>query len=246
MKYALYAFMLLLCSCSLFGPEQPQDENLLTFEQACSLYQLKQKDRLAEKVQALFDAARGDILYFCDADPMTQTCVSKAVRLNAKVSATDTLIEMSKAKVLAVDKKASNGAFFFDYYFNVNHTYPTCRAAKATVDFVDCSNAIWMTQPFQCDFSHTEKTDVSMIYRITYINFPQRKIGAFYEINVSGASQGRRTGYTLIQFPKDPVVRSQQEDDPDEIQFTVNADGQLVSYTMPIPDPTFPTSYENQ
>ncbi|MBP5160984.1 MAG: hypothetical protein ILP11_02935 [Alphaproteobacteria bacterium] len=234
MKYALYAFMLLLCSCSLFEPEQPKDPNLLTFDQACSLYQLRQKDRLATRVQDLFDAARGDNLLFCDADPSTQKCVAPAMRMNAKVGATDTLIEMPKAKLLAVDKKVAGDSLFFDYYFNVNHTYPVCRAAKSSINFADCENAIWYTQPFQCDFANTGKTNVTITYRIVYINFIQKKIGAYYDINVSGISQGSRTGYTLIQFPKDPIKRDFDADDLDEIQFTVDDNGQLVSYTMPI------------
>ena len=232
MKYALYALMLCLCGCALFESDKP--EAPMTLSEACSVYKQQQIDRVAGRVQSLFDAARGSYLFFCDADPITQACVSKAIRFNAQVGATQALIELQKAKLIETDGKSSNNTFFLDHYFNVSHTYPVCRAAKASVDFMDCTNAVWVTQPFQCDFANTGKTDVNIVYDIAYINFPKKQIGAFYDVSVSGASQGGRSGYALIRFPNDPAVRP-QEDDLDEIQFTINHEGQLISYTTPVP-----------
>ena len=234
MKYALYAFMLLLCGCSMFETKQPEDDTVLTPYQACSLFRYKQKNRLASKVQGLFDAARGNVISFCDADPATQTCVAKAIRLNAKVGATPALIELAKAKVLAVGSPADDTPLYLEHYFNVSHTYPTCRAAKATLDFVDCENALWVTQPFKCNFSYTQETTITATYRIVYIDFKQKLIGAFYEVDLSDGSSGGRSGYALIRFPKDPVARP-VNDDLDDVQFTLDENGRIVSYEAPVP-----------
>ena len=232
MKHALYAFMLLLCGCSLFWPDPAQEEDRIAIAaesaRICSMYRDSQKDRADKKVRALFESAVGKNVYFCDANPATQTCVTNAIRMNAKVGATDTLIELSKAKLLTVNP--NNNFMFFDYYFNVNHTYPACRAASTSLNFLDCDNAVWVTMPFQCDFSFTEKTSISMVYRITYVNFVQKEIGVVYKIRAMGASQGSRSGYALIRFPSSPKAPAEESEDTKYMKFIVDANGNMVSY----------------
>ena len=232
MKYALYAFMVLLCGCSLFGPDPAQEEAQAAAAaesaRACSLFRDARKDKIAQKVQTLLESSIGKTVYFCDANPHTQTCVANAIRMNAKVSATDTLIELPKAKLLTVNP--DNNFMFFDYYFNVNHTFPTCNAASTSVNFLDCDNAVWTTTPFQCNFSFNEKTTVSMINRIVYINFVQKEIGVFYDIKMMGASQGNRYGYALIRFPDAADIPVEKDEKPEYMQFIVDSSGNMVSY----------------
>ena len=158
---------------------------------------------LFNQIVNLFHVNNKTKVHLCEADTNTRVCKSHGMRFAINVGAgTASVVNIPSFTIsdvlFAKNLKSINIALLYDIYANGLKTY--CATSYNKIHILGNKQAIMKDKPYNCQFASDIPTEVHSLYNIDYIDLDYGIVGAYYSIDVNGASFGGQAGYILLKF----------------------------------------------
>lgn len=140
-------------------------------------------------------------LTFCQADPQTRKCINDGLIIHGQSALMQVDVNVPFARILwAPQQCRQTFSMNLDYQIQANDFYPVSTMSPGLWT-IGKKGLIQFTSPdFSVQITDLGKSQFSTHFTLDFIDFEQKKMGAYYTIVVAGDVVGHAEGYTLIQM----------------------------------------------
>lgn len=199
--------ILLLCFCSslvwgAFGLAQAATfATQVCKGRACQPISFSPKHTVMDELNQLFTTNTSEIL-FCEADPATRTCLTEGLHFMGQSAHVVLQMEIPFARVVHVGSYESGLDVSLDYQVQANGYYPVCMVSQGRLALYNQGIMQLESNDFSCQLTQFGSTQMSVRFQLDYVDFAEKRLGAYYTIYSQGETAISGTGYALLRLSK--------------------------------------------
>ena len=181
---------------------------------ACQPVSFSPRAQLMDEIETLFPSNIQQIV-FCQADPASRTCLQDGLEFFGYSSASTVRFNVPFARIVHVEPRSNGYGLTLDYQVQANGFYPTCTVSDGSLSLYQ-RGIMQLTSPlFSCQLTHSGTSRISLQFQLDYVDFAQRRMGAFYTAYVDGEIIGSGSGYALLRLSPERRIVEQRPITPD-------------------------------
>lgn len=181
---------------------------------ACQPVSFSPKNQLLDELATLFPSTVQQIV-FCQADPASRTCIKDGLEFFGYSSAATIRFNVPFARIVHVEPRSNGYGLTLDYQVQANGFYPTCTVSDGSLSLYRRGIMQLSSPLFSCQLTRSGTSRISIQFQLDYIDFEQRRMGAFYTTYVDGEVIGSGSGYALLRLSKERRIMEQRPITPD-------------------------------
>lgn len=181
---------------------------------ACQPVSFSPKNQLLDEMAKLFPSNIQEIV-FCQADPASRTCIKDGLEFFGYSSAATIRFNVPFARIVHVEPRSNGYGLALDYQVMANGFYPTCTVSDGSISLYRRGIMQLSSPLFSCQLTRSGTSRISLQFQLDYIDFEQRRMGAFYTAYVDGEVIGSGSGYAVLRFSPERRLVEERPITPD-------------------------------
>lgn len=193
---------LLLFFTSLIACQSVQANTFATqvcYGRVCQPMSFSSKESVMNELNSLFMGNIHEIL-FCEANPATRTCQKEGLQFSGQTAHIGMEMSLPFARVVHAQATDQGLDLAMDYQIQANGAYPVCTLSTGSVSFYQGIMQL-ESRDFSCQLTQGS-TKVSVHFQLDFVDFEQKRMGAYYTISSQGEANLNGSGYTLMRLSK--------------------------------------------
>lgn len=198
--------LLFCCSLVVLGSLTPTQAATFATQvckgRVCQPISFSPKHTVMDELNLLFTPNLHEIV-FCEADPATRSCVHEGLAFSGQSAHVVMQMNLPFARIIHAQTTENGVDVSLDYQIQANGYYPTCMVSNGQLSLFSQGIMQLNSTDFSCQLTQYGTTQIGVRFQLDYVDFEQKRLGAYYTIYSQGEVAIYGTGYALLRLSKD-------------------------------------------
>ena len=168
---------------------------------ACQPISFSPQHTVMDELNNLFSPTIHEVV-FCEADPATRTCVHEGLSFSGQSAHVYMQMSIPFARVAYVGQKENGLDLALDYQVQANGYFPNCMVSTGELALYSQGIMQIKSPDFSCQLTQGA-SQIALRFQLDYVDFAQKRLGAYYTIYGQGEVVSHGSGYALLRLSKD-------------------------------------------